>query len=200
MGWGLPDPDWPDGPLDARKAKRFNILEDVGAKTLRYLYDFGDGCKHTIKIERLVDPEPGALYPRLVGGKRALPSRGFRRPWGYAEMPEAIKNLEHERHDEIREWLVEDFDPNVIDIEALSSDVAALAKKWSQAIDETSAPDLTAALTGRLREKRHDAHPSSLAPRQERRRRSSPFARLAFAFLWRCQDIDRPISDAAGHG
>jgi len=42
------------------------VLADVGTKTLRYLYDFGDGWEHTIKLERLVDPEPGALYPRLI--------------------------------------------------------------------------------------------------------------------------------------
>jgi hypothetical protein len=43
VGWGLTDPDWPDGPLDARKARLDRVVEDTGAKTLRYLYDFGDG-------------------------------------------------------------------------------------------------------------------------------------------------------------
>jgi hypothetical protein len=37
---------------------------DVRTKTLRYIYDFGDGWEHTIKIERLCDPEPGVAYPR----------------------------------------------------------------------------------------------------------------------------------------
>src|SRR5271166_2402789 len=55
--FGLPDPDWPDGPLDARKARLIEFLEDAGTKTLRYLYDFGDGWEHTVKIERLTDPE-----------------------------------------------------------------------------------------------------------------------------------------------
>ena len=32
--------DWPGGPLDARKAKLIDILEDAGVKTLHYLYDF----------------------------------------------------------------------------------------------------------------------------------------------------------------
>lgn len=31
-GWGLPDPDWPDGPLDARKAKLVDVLEDAGVQ------------------------------------------------------------------------------------------------------------------------------------------------------------------------
>jgi hypothetical protein len=65
-GWGIPDPDWGDGPLDARKARLIDVLEDVGAKTLKYLYDSGDGWEHTIKVERLIDPLPGMAYPRLL--------------------------------------------------------------------------------------------------------------------------------------
>jgi hypothetical protein len=131
VGWGLPDPHWPDGPLDARKAKLADLLEDVGVKTLFYLYDFGDGWEHTIKIERLVDPEPGALYPRLIEASGRCPPEDVGGPWGYGEVLEAIDDPKHERHAEIREWLADDFDPNAVDIAALTSDVAALAKKWS---------------------------------------------------------------------
>ena len=66
VGWSTPDPDWGDGLLDARKARLNDVLEDIGTKTLKYLYDFGDGWEHTIKIERLTDPEPGLTYPRLI--------------------------------------------------------------------------------------------------------------------------------------
>jgi hypothetical protein len=55
VGWGIPEPGWSDGPLDARKARLIDVLEDVGTKTLRYIYDFGDSWEHTIKIERVID-------------------------------------------------------------------------------------------------------------------------------------------------
>ena len=45
---------------------RILLKADVGTKTLRYVYDFGDGWEHSIKIERLLDPQPGILYPRLI--------------------------------------------------------------------------------------------------------------------------------------
>ena len=131
-GWGLPDPDWPDGPLDARKAKLLDILEDAGVKTLRYLYDFGDGWEHTIKIERLVDAEPGALYPRLIEASGRCPPEDVGGPWGYEEMLEAIGDKGHERHSEIRDWLGEDFDPKSFNPEPLKAEVAALAKRWSR--------------------------------------------------------------------
>src|ERR1700755_1693177 len=53
VGWSTPDPfaDWEGGFLDARKARLDDILEDVGTKKLAYLYDFGDGWEHSIKIE-----------------------------------------------------------------------------------------------------------------------------------------------------
>lgn len=59
VGWGMPDPDFGNGPLDARKARLADVLEDVGVKSLKYLYDFGDGWEHTIRVERITDPVPG---------------------------------------------------------------------------------------------------------------------------------------------
>ena len=66
VGWGAPDPGWSDGPLDARKARLRDVVEDVSTETPRYLYDFGDGWDHTIKIERLLRPLSGVAYPRLI--------------------------------------------------------------------------------------------------------------------------------------
>ena len=102
-GWGLPSPDWPDGPLDARKVKLIDVLEDAGTKTLRYLYDYGDGWEHTIKIERMAAPEPDVAYPRLIEASGRCPPEDVGGPWGYAEMLEALADPAHERHAEIRE-------------------------------------------------------------------------------------------------
>ena len=68
VGWSTPypDADWSGDFLDARKARLNDILEDIGMKKLIYLYDFGDGSEHTIKVERLADPAPRALCPCLI--------------------------------------------------------------------------------------------------------------------------------------
>jgi hypothetical protein len=134
VSWSTPypDQDWAGDFLDARKARLGDVLEDVGAKTLKYLYDFGDGWEHTIKIERLIDPEPGTPYPRLIEAKGCCPPEDVGGPWGYAEFLEAIADPKHERHRELKEWFADDFNPHVVDVDRLSEDVAELAQSWSR--------------------------------------------------------------------
>jgi len=139
VGWGVPDPNWSDGPLDARKTRLIDVLEDVGTKTLRYVYDFGDGWEHTIKIERLPDPMPSIAYPRLVDAAGRCPPEDIGGPWGYVELLEARADPKHDRHAECDEWFAGDFDPEIVDVKWLTEDVAALAKRWSRKSTPTRA-------------------------------------------------------------
>ena len=132
VGWGLPSPDRPDGPLDARKVKLIDVLEDAGTKTLRYLYDYGDGWEHTIKVERMIPADTNIAYPRLIEASGRCPPEDVGGPWGYDEMLEALADPDHERHAEIREWVGDDFDPHAFDAEPLRENVTALAKRWSR--------------------------------------------------------------------
>ena len=67
-GWGVPDHDggFSDEPHDTKIVTLISVLEDIRVKSLEYLYDFGDSWEHTIKIERIVDAEPGVLYQLLI--------------------------------------------------------------------------------------------------------------------------------------
>jgi hypothetical protein len=135
VGWStpLPDVDGAGDFLDARKATLNDVLEDIGAKTLKYLYDFGDGWEHTIKVERLADPEPDTLYPRLTEASGRCPPEDVGGPWGYAEFLEAMNDPKHERHDELADWIDEDeFDPTAVDGDRLAQSVAGLAKHWAR--------------------------------------------------------------------
>lgn len=49
--WGVPDHDFGSDIRDASKATLLRILEETNARPISYLYDFGDGWKHTIRIE-----------------------------------------------------------------------------------------------------------------------------------------------------
>jgi pRiA4b ORF-3-like protein len=132
VGWGIPDPGWDDGPQDAAKVTLLAALEDAAVKNFTYLYDFGDGWEHTIKVEHIGKAVPGELYPLLLGATGRCPPEDIGGPPGYAEFLEAIADPNHDRHDELSEWYAADFDPNAVDVLAIRRHLANLAKRWSR--------------------------------------------------------------------
>ena len=135
IGWGPPQSGWGLGgdlPLKASKANLLELIEDTGAKTFKYLYDFGDGWEHTVKIERVGDPAPGLAYPRLIEAQGRCPPEDVGGPWGYAEFLEAIIDPGHERHAELTEWYGATFDPQSIERDVIDSELAKLARRWSR--------------------------------------------------------------------
>ncbi len=132
VGWGLPDPDFEGGPLDARKARLFDVLKDADTKTIKYRYDFGDGWEHTIKVERIAEMVPGLVYPVLVEASGRCPPEDVGGPWGYSEFLKAIADPKHEEHLDVKRWVGADYDPEVVDVDALTAAVDALARRWSR--------------------------------------------------------------------
>ena len=132
VGWGSPDPDFGDGPLDASKARFIDVLEDAGARSLKYLYDFGDGWEHSVRIERITDAVPGIVYPRLIEAAGRCPPEDVGGPWGYREFLDAIATPRHKEHAETLQWIGGHFDPTKTDAEALAQAVRSLAIKWSR--------------------------------------------------------------------
>lgn len=132
-GFGIPDPSYGfGGPLDARKTTLAEALEGMRGKTFHYLYDFGDGWEHSVKIQGIAPADPQGSYPRLLEATGMRPPEDSGGPWGYAEKLEALTDPVHEYHEEALEALGDDHDshaqPNIAVIDAR---FAALAKKWT---------------------------------------------------------------------
>lgn len=133
IGFGMPDPTWGDGPLDARKATLLSAVEDTGAKSFKYLYDFGDGWEHSVKIERIAPTVPGLDPLSLIDATGACPPEDIGGPWGYQEFIEALADPGHERHKELVEWWGSDrFDSDTVDKPAITEALQALGKKWTR--------------------------------------------------------------------
>ena len=132
VGWGRPDPYFGHGPLDASKVRLIDVLEDVGARSLKYLYDFGDGWEVSVRIERITEAMPGIAYPRLIEATGRCPPEDVGGPWGYREFLEAIADPNHQDHAERLQWIGGDFDPTRANVEVLTHTVHGLAKKWSR--------------------------------------------------------------------
>lgn len=126
-GWGPREVyEFGDGPHDASKATLLRVIEDVGGKTIRYIYDFGDDWQHTIKIERIFADVPGLAQPFLLEATGRCPPEDIGGPQGYREMLYALADPKHARHDEFVERYGS-FDPAVVDLKGLEAAVDALA-------------------------------------------------------------------------
>ena len=132
VGWGEPDPDGIyGGPMDAKKARLAAVLADAGRKTFRYLYDFGDGWDHTIKLEKIVpaiEGEPSVLLLEALG---RCPPEDCGGPSGYERLLEILANPEDGEHEETLTWCGGPFDPTRADLKALEANIDRLARRWA---------------------------------------------------------------------
>ena len=77
-----------------------------------YEYDFGDGWEHEVLFEGKPKADPAANYPLCLEGERACPPEDVGGVSGYAEFVEAIKDPDHEEHDERLTWIGGAFNPD----------------------------------------------------------------------------------------
>lgn len=131
-GFGIPDPDWGDGPLDARKATLRTALLDAGRKSFKYLYDFGDGWEHSIKVEKIEPCITDIGLPLLIAASGRCPPEDVGGPPGYSEFLEALNDPAHEQHEDVLRWVGEPFEPNLVDTAAIDRALALLARRWSR--------------------------------------------------------------------
>ncbi len=119
---GIPDEDEISGKILAgwkRKIASYFSSENDKAE---YIYDYGDNWEHTIKLEKVLLREEGIKYPVCVDGARECPPEDCGGKWGYEEFLEAIMDPNHERHEELLNWVGGDFDPEYFDVEDIEFD------------------------------------------------------------------------------
>ena len=87
---------------------------------IEYEYDFGDGWVHEIKLEKILPADNTMKSPVCTDGALACPPEDCGGIWGYAQMLEALKDPRHEQHEETLEWIGEEFDPELFDIEVVN--------------------------------------------------------------------------------
>jgi hypothetical protein len=108
-----PDPDESDDRAGIHDS-RIVLLGDLGLSVggrFRYLYDFGDGWEHDIRVEDIGDYDAAQPVPSCIDGRRACPPEDVGGIGGYAEMLVALADPEHEEHKSISRWLGGQYDP-----------------------------------------------------------------------------------------
>jgi hypothetical protein len=110
---------------DERRVHLNQAAPTVGSKFV-YEYDFGDSWEHTILVEKILEPEPGAHYPRCLTGRRACPPEDCGGAWGYAQLLETLDNPSDPEYAEMREWIGDDFDAEAFSLDEINASLKTL--------------------------------------------------------------------------
>ncbi len=137
IAYGEPNPglDFPgSGSGPANRTTLATLLGQVSARTksFKYVYDFGDDWRHSVKLQAISTAEPEVIYPRLISAEGACPPEDCGGPWGYGAYLEAIADPANERHREMLEWRGAGFDPTVVDEALIRTKLAVLAARRKQ--------------------------------------------------------------------
>jgi hypothetical protein len=133
--FGMPEPMAQvfGGPRTAseRTARLSTVLGRVGKKAV-YTYDFGDSWDHQIVVEKRLQAEPARAYHACVDGERHGPPEDCGGIPGFYNLLEAISDPEHDQHEDLLDWVGDDFDPEAFSIEEVNRRFAPLQRRRSK--------------------------------------------------------------------
>jgi hypothetical protein len=126
MHYGIPDEDWPGAePFTDERRVRLNTLVESGARRFTFLYDFGDGWEHTIKIEDLVMPPKEGKRINCLAGENACPPEDVGGPYAYFDFVASIRDPTDVEHSSNLQWVGGSFDPSAFDLAEVNERLAA---------------------------------------------------------------------------
>jgi Plasmid pRiA4b ORF-3-like protein len=123
--YGEPDPEYGLEMKDDRRVRLQKIAREKGTSFI-YEYDFGDGWRHVITVER-IEPWTQDMYvPRCLDGARACPPEDCGGIGGYEHLLTALQDPRHPDHKEMRAWAGTHFNPELFSLQAVNSALAIL--------------------------------------------------------------------------
>lgn len=132
---GRPDPEdrlmGMSSAENERKVHLSSILGRVGSKAI-YTYDFGDSWEHSIVLEKRLAVDPGATYPVCIDGQLACPAEDCGGIPGYYDLVEALSDPNHQRHDEMLDWIGEDYDPQAFSVDQVNRRLTPFSRRRRQ--------------------------------------------------------------------
>jgi len=121
--FGQPNPDdrlMGLPPVENERTVRLpSVLGKVGAKVI-YTYDFGDSWEHSILLEKRLAVDPKGMYPVCTDGQRACPPEDCGGIGGFYDLLDAISDPNHDQHEDLCDWLGDDFDPEAFSIDKVN--------------------------------------------------------------------------------
>lgn len=119
LHYGVPDPDDFMEVRDENDLRLATFIAGEGV-SFDYTYDFGDDWRHSIKVEKILEPDAERFYPVCIKGRRNGPPEDVGGPWGYAEFLETIADPDNEEYEDMLEWVGGEWDGAAYDEEAIN--------------------------------------------------------------------------------
>jgi Plasmid pRiA4b ORF-3-like protein len=118
--------------VDASTVTLDSIINDTKEK-FEYEYDFGDGWRHQIVVEKFLSRDSSTSYPICIDGKLNCPPEDCGGVGGFYQLLDTIEDKKHPEREEMLEWLgghyeAEHFDKNEINQELATLD--KYIKEW----------------------------------------------------------------------
>ena len=122
------------------------VIEREGQR-FRYEYDFGDSWDHTLLVEKILLPQEGVHYPLCLKGMRSCPPEDVGGVGGYEHFLEAIRDPNHDEHEEYLTWVGGEFDPKAFALDEINDRLRRMGRgrsttaltAWSMEKDGVSA-------------------------------------------------------------
>ena len=114
---------WENYGDDYTGMKLDDILENMNDK-IYYEYDFGDGWRHTIKLEKIMRDEGKSKLPKCIAGGMASPPEDCGGIGGFQEFKKIMKNPEHPEHRNYKEWFGGNYNPEHFDLEEINNSLS----------------------------------------------------------------------------
>lgn len=126
--YGQPDSEFGIGRINEKRVRLDQVLT-TEKDTMAYEYDFGDGWKHKITLEKILGSAAEKASPSCIAGAQACPPEDCGGAWGYANLLTIIADPSHAEHEEMLDWLGGEFDPTRFDIEAVNMVLARMKRR-----------------------------------------------------------------------
>lgn len=118
--FGTPDPEY-DAWGEVRNERTTKLGSALGgARTMNYVYDFGDNWQHRIKVEKTLEPAPAGMLPMCVAGENATPPDDCGGIYGYYDFVAAVSDPAHPEHADMSQWIGRPWDTAAFDLDAVN--------------------------------------------------------------------------------
>jgi len=125
--YGMPDVEGmdDDGPKDDKKFTVAKVLKATVTE-FEYEYDFGDGWRHHVVVEGIMDATPYNDWPLCLTGENACPPEDVGGTSGYELFLESMADPEDAEHFENWNWYGGPFDPKGFDVNTTNARIRRL--------------------------------------------------------------------------